>query len=284
MFTVVVRRKLKSSCAVRVLSHCAGPTMSNNNNNHNKRRQSVTTNTTSTTTTTTATEKVKNTQSKRPRKGTSGTTTALVELISADSNVNNHDHLNDNGLGGCHRCAWSEKLSNPRYVAYHDREWGKPCHDELRLFEMLNLEGAQAGLSWETVLNKREHYRVAFDGWDADAISRFDDERVAELMCNAGIVRNRLKIKATIANAVAYRQLCAEYGGLDEYLWSQVPERQPVLASDNERRVTTALSDKISADLKRRGFKFVGSTIVYAYLQAVGVVNDHDLDCAFRFK
>jgi len=169
-------------------------------------------------------------------------------------------------------------------MTYHDKEWGKPCHDETQLFEMLILEGAQAGLNWETILNKRENYRVAFDHWDVDCISKYDDRKVEVLMANAGIVRNRLKIKATITNAVAYKELCKEHGSLDNYLWSHVPNRTPILSETEERIVTSPLSDTISKDLKKRGFKFVGSTIIYAYLQAVGVVDDHDQNCAFRFK
>ncbi|MBC3884309.1 DNA-3-methyladenine glycosylase I [Undibacterium griseum] len=174
------------------------------------------------------------------------------------------------------RCAWANP-ANPVYLDYHDHEWGVPCHDERRLFEMLNLEGAQAGLSWETILNKREHYRQAFDGWDADKIAAYDDVKVAELLANPGIVRNRLKVAAAIQNARAYIQLCKDEGGLDAYLWRHVAG-QPV-RNHGERIVTTALSDQISKDLKKRGFKFVGSTIIYAYMQAIGMVQDHAADC-----
>lgn len=177
------------------------------------------------------------------------------------------------------RCAWANP-ANPLYLQYHDHEWGVPCHDELRLFEMLNLEGAQAGLSWETVLNKRENYRLGFDAWDADKIALYDEVKIEELMQNAGIIRNRLKIQSAILNAKAYLQLRAEVGGLDAYLWAHVQGR-PILNS-GERIVTTALSDQISKDLKKRGFKFVGSTIIYAYMQAIGMVNDHAHDCAWR--
>ncbi len=178
------------------------------------------------------------------------------------------------------RCGWVN-LVNPRYVDYHDHEWGVPCHDETRLFEMLNLEGAQAGLSWETVLNKRDSYRDAFDGWDADKIARYDERRVAQLLANPGIVRNRLKVAATIGNARAYLKLCEEVGGLDPYLWGHV-DGQPIVnrwASLADCPAKTPLSDAISKDLARRGFKFVGSTIIYAYLQGVGVINDHVRDC-----
>lgn len=177
------------------------------------------------------------------------------------------------------RCGWANP-SNPLYLHYHDHEWGVPCHDERQLFEMLNLEGAQAGLSWETVLNKRENYRVAFDGWDAQKIAHYDEAKVAFLMQNPGIIRNRLKIQAAISNARAYLQLCIECGGLDTYLWAHVQNK--TIINSGERIVTSPISDLISKDLKRRGFKFVGSTIIYAYMQAIGMVNDHSLDCAWR--
>jgi DNA-3-methyladenine glycosylase I len=180
------------------------------------------------------------------------------------------------------RCTWAN-MANPRYVQYHDEEWGVPCHDENRLFEMLNLEGAQAGLSWETILNKRENYRLAFDGWDAAKIARYGDDKVAELLSNAGIVRNRLKVAAAITNAQAYLRLRAEGSSLDEYLWAFV-DGQPVVNCfpNGERPAKTELSDRISKDLAKRGFKFVGSTIMYAYMQGIGMVNDHDMSCFCR--
>jgi DNA-3-methyladenine glycosylase I len=174
------------------------------------------------------------------------------------------------------RCAWANP-ANQRYLDYHDHEWGVPCHDERRLFEMLNLEGAQAGLSWETVLNKRETYRAAFDDWDARKIALYDAVKVAELLANPGIIRNRLKVAATITNAQAYLRLCDEVGGLDAYLWAFV-NHTPIV-NTGERIVKTALSDAISKDLSKRGFKFVGSTIIYAYMQAIGMVSDHDESC-----
>lgn len=177
------------------------------------------------------------------------------------------------------RCAWAN-TANPLYLHYHDQEWGVPCHDEVILFEMLNLEGAQAGLSWETVLNKRESYRLAFDGWDARKIAAYDADKVEALMANAGIIRNRLKINATIGNAQAYLRLCEEFGSLDAYLWAYV-QGQPIV-NTGERIISTPLSDQISKDLKKRGFKFVGTTIMYAYMQAIGMVNDHTADCAWR--
>jgi DNA-3-methyladenine glycosylase I len=173
------------------------------------------------------------------------------------------------------RCVWANP-NNPLYLHYHDHDWGVPCHDELVLFEMLNLEGAQAGLSWETILNKRENYRAAFDQWDAKKIAKYDEVKVEELMQNAGIVRNRLKINATITNAKAYLQLCKDVGGLEPYLWSQITGK-PI--RNKERVITSPLSDSISKDLKKCGFKFVGSTIIYAYIQSIGMVNDHSADC-----
>lgn len=178
------------------------------------------------------------------------------------------------------RCSWANP-ANPRYLAYHDEEWGVPCHDERRLFEMLNLEGAQAGLSWETVLNKRDNYRIAFDGWDPEKIVRYDDAKVAELLANPGIIRNRLKIAAVIANAHAYLRLCEDVGGLAPYLWAHV-DGKPILnawTGKGDTPATTPLSDRISKDLSKRGFKFVGSTIIYAYMQATGMVNDHAAAC-----
>jgi DNA-3-methyladenine glycosylase I len=177
------------------------------------------------------------------------------------------------------RCTWAN-LANPRYLAYHDQEWGVPCHDENRLFEMLNLEGAQAGLSWETILNKRENYRAAFDGWDAEQIAQYDDAKVAALLADPGIVRNRLKVAAAITNARAYLRMRAEGLTLDQYLWAfvggaPIVKRWP----DGQRPAKTGLSDRISKDLGKRGFKFVGSTIIYAYMQGIGMVDDHDPAC-----
>jgi DNA-3-methyladenine glycosylase I len=177
------------------------------------------------------------------------------------------------------RCSWAN-MANPRYLAYHDTEWGVPCHDENILFEMLNLEGAQAGLSWETILNKRTTYRSAFDGWDAHKIAAYDAAKVAELLADPGIVRNRLKVAAAITNAQAYLRLRAEGQTLDGYLWGFV-DGQPIVrnAASAERFTKTALSDRISKDLAKRGFKFVGSTIIYAYMQGIGMVDDHDPAC-----
>jgi DNA-3-methyladenine glycosylase I len=178
------------------------------------------------------------------------------------------------------RCRWAN-LANPRYLDYHDHEWGVACHDENTLFEMLNLEGAQAGLSWETILNKRANYRAAFDGWDAEKIARYDADKVAALLANAGIVRNRLKVAAAITNAQAYLRLRAEGLTLDQYLWAFV-DGAPVVNHSGERPAKTELSDRISKDLSKRGFKFVGSTIIYAYMQGIGMVDDHDPACFKR--
>ena len=180
------------------------------------------------------------------------------------------------------RCSWANP-ANPRYLHYHDHEWGVPCHDQTTLFEMLNLEGAQAGLSWETILNKRASYRAAFDDWDAEKIALYGPDKVAELLANPGIVRNKLKVAAAIANAKAYLRLREQGGSLDTYLWDFVGGA-PIV--NNFTRETTPakteLSERISKDLAKRGFKFVGSTIVYAYMQGIGMVDDHDVKCFRR--
>lgn len=177
------------------------------------------------------------------------------------------------------RCAWcgADRL----YQAYHDEEWGVPLHDERALFEFLILEGAQAGLSWLTILKKREGYRRAFAGFDAERVARFDDSDVARLLADAGIVRNRLKIEAAIGNARATLRLREAFGGLDGYFWRFVDGHPIVNTWQDVGQVParTPLSDVISKDLKQRGFKFVGSTIVYAHMQATGLVNDHTVDC-----
>ncbi len=180
------------------------------------------------------------------------------------------------------RCSWAN-TANPRYVEYHDTEWGVPCHDETRLFEMLNLEGAQAGLSWETILNKRETYRTAFDHWDAKKIAAYDADKVAELLANPGIVRNRLKVAAAITNAQAYLRLVEECDSLDQFLWAYVGGT-PIVNNwqPGQFPAKTELSDRLSKDLVKRGFKFVGSTIIYAYMQGIGMVNDHAPNCLCR--
>jgi DNA-3-methyladenine glycosylase I len=182
------------------------------------------------------------------------------------------------------RCSWVNP-ANSLYVDYHDTEWGVPCHDETRLFELLNLEGAQAGLSWQTILNKREHYRAAFDGWDAEKIAAYDADKVAQLLANPGIVRNRLKVAATIANAQAWLRLRDEGSSLDRLMWGYVGG-QPIVNHwpAGTLPAKTALSEQISKDLAKRGFKFIGPTIVYAYMQATGMVDDHDPACICRVK
>jgi DNA-3-methyladenine glycosylase I len=181
------------------------------------------------------------------------------------------------------RCAWAG--TDPMYVAYHDEEWGVPVHDDRRLFEFLVLEGAQAGLSWSTILRKRDAYRRAFDRFDPRKVARYDKRKVAALLADAGIVRNRAKIESAVKNAKAFLDVQEEFGSFDAYQWRFVDGRP----RQNRRRAVgdiparTAESDAMSKDLKRRGFSFVGSTILYAHMQAVGMVNDHVLDC-FRCR
>jgi DNA-3-methyladenine glycosylase I len=176
------------------------------------------------------------------------------------------------------RCPWAEAEPN---TAYHDTEWGVPQHDDRALFELLTLEGAQAGLSWTTILNKRENYRRAFDGFDAKKIARYDERKVAALLAHPGIVRNRLKIAATIGNARAFIALQQEFGSFDRYVWSFVGGRPIVNRRRTPKEVParTPESDALSKDLLARGFKFVGSTIMYAFMQATGMVNDHLGSC-----
>jgi DNA-3-methyladenine glycosylase I len=176
------------------------------------------------------------------------------------------------------RCRWVD-LDDPAYVRYHDEEWGRPLHNDRHLFEMLILEGAQAGLSWSTILHKRAGYRRAFVNFDPRKVARFDARRRAALRRDAGIVRNRLKIEATVSNAAAFLAVQREFGSFDRYLWSFVSGRPVLRRGRGPLPARTALSDSISKNLKKRGFRFVGSTIVYAYLQAVGVVNDHAPEC-----
>ena len=169
----------------------------------------------------------------------------------------------------------------PLYADYHDNEWGRPVHDDNKLFEMLILEGAQAGLSWETVLKKREAYRKAFDGFDPHKVALYDDAKIEELMANAGIIRNRLKINAAVINAKLFLDIAKKYGSFDRFIWSYV-DHTPVTGhweSFDHMPATTPVSDKISKDLKKMGFKFVGSTIIYSFMQAVGMANDHLTNC-----
>jgi len=167
--------------------------------------------------------------------------------------------------------------NTPIYIDYHDNEWGRPVHDDRKLFEMLILEGAQAGLSWITVLKKREAYREAFDGFDPKKVALYDDAKIEELMANAGIIRNRLKINAAIINAKLFLKIAEKHGSFDNFIWSFV-DYAPIVGhweKFEEMPITTPISDQISKDLKKQGFKFVGSTIIYSFMQAVGMVNDH---------
>jgi DNA-3-methyladenine glycosylase I len=182
------------------------------------------------------------------------------------------------------RCAWAG-TTDPLMIAYHDGEWGVPSHDDRHLFEMLILEGAQAGLMWRTILHKRAGYRRAFDRFDAGKIARYDERRVRELLSDQGIVRNRLKVEATIDNARAFLAVQKEFGTFDAYIWSFVGGKPIVNRWKNlsDLPARTAESDAMSKDLKKRGFRFVGSTICYAFMQATGMVDDHTVDC-FRRK
>lgn len=181
------------------------------------------------------------------------------------------------------RCAWAG--TDPLYCAYHDNEWGLPLHDDRLLFEFLILEGAQAGLSWITILRKREGYRRAFAGFDPEKVARFGAEKVSELMADAGIVRNRLKIESAISNARAFLEVKREFGSFDSYIWSFTGGRtlQNSWQRLSDVPASTPESDRMSKDLKKRGFRFVGSTICYAFMQATGMVNDHTTDC-FRYQ
>jgi DNA-3-methyladenine glycosylase I len=178
------------------------------------------------------------------------------------------------------RCFWAQN-GDGLYTRYHDEEWGRPSHDDRHLFEMVILEGAQAGLSWSTILNKREGYRRAFANFDPRKVARFDARKRATLLRDEGIVRNRLKIESTVTNAQAFLQVQQELGSFDAYLWAFVGGKPLVNRPAGRGGVParTELSDRISKDLKKRGFRFVGTTIVYAFLQAVGVVNDHSREC-----
>ena len=180
------------------------------------------------------------------------------------------------------RCPWAG--DDPLMQAYHDREWGRPQHDDRVLFEFLVLEGAQAGLSWSTVLNKREHYRKMLDNFEPAKIARYSDARLEKLLLDPGLIRNRLKIYSMRTNAQAYLQVQKEYGSFDAWLWAYV-KNKPLVNRPRQREgvpARTELSDRISKDLLMRGFKFVGSTIMYAYMQAIGMVDDHLRECAVR--
>ncbi|MEX0713770.1 MAG: DNA-3-methyladenine glycosylase I [Pirellulales bacterium] len=179
------------------------------------------------------------------------------------------------------RCDWA---TTELGIAYHDDEWGRPVHDDRKLFEFLVLEGAQAGLSWETILKKRESYRLAFAKFDPEVVSRFDGKKIAQLLADPGIVRNRLKVESAVLNAKAFLRVQSEFGSFDRYVWSFVggAPRQNRWRSMKQVPTHTEQSDALSQDLKRRGFKFVGTTICYAFMQAVGLVNDHLVRC-FRY-
>lgn len=182
------------------------------------------------------------------------------------------------------RCSWC--LKDQLYKDYHDNEWGTPLHDDTRLFEMINLEGAQAGLSWYTVLQKRENYRKAFDNWDATKIARYTDKKIEKLLQDPGIIRNRLKVAATISNAKAFLKVQEEFGSFDKYIW-QFVNHQPIVnhyKSLSGVPAKTPVSDAMSKDLLKRGFKFVGSTICYAFMQATGMVDDHFDNCWKKSK
>lgn len=180
------------------------------------------------------------------------------------------------------RCAWA---SGDLMIRYHDEEWGVPLHDDRTLFEFLILEGAQAGLSWSTILNKRGNYRRAFNNFDPRSIAQYDPRKIKQLLADPGIVRNRLKISAAIENAKAFLRIQEEFGDFDRYIWQFVGGKPLINKWKSHRQVPakTAKSDAMSQDLKRRGFRFVGSTICYAFMQAVGMVNDHATEC-FRYK
>jgi DNA-3-methyladenine glycosylase I len=180
---------------------------------------------------------------------------------------------------GVPRCGWC--LGSDLYINYHDQEWGVPVHDDRRLFEFLILEGAQAGLSWLTILRRREHYREAFDGFDPHKVARYSASRKASLLANPGIIRNRLKIEASVTNARAFLEVETAHGSFDLYIWRFVDGRPIVNQRKSLKQIpaTTRESDAMSRDLKQRGFRFVGSTICYAFMQAVGMVNDHVVTC-----
>ncbi len=184
------------------------------------------------------------------------------------------------------RCSWASGIEDVEYLRYHDEEWGRPVHDDRLLFEMITLEGAQAGLSWSTILHKRANYRKLFAAFDPKKVARFDAKKRAALMQDAGIVRNRLKIDSTVTNAQAFLEVQKEFGSFDRYLWAFVDGKPVVQVRSRAERLpaSTELSDRISKDLKKRGFRFVGSTIIYAFLQAVGVVNDHSRECYLATK
>jgi len=183
-----------------------------------------------------------------------------------------------------HRCPWVD-LSKPDYVEYHDKEWGVPVYDDRLIFEFLSLEAAQAGLSWYTVLKKRGNYRIAFDNFEPERVAKFNEAKIAELLQNPGIIRNRLKIESTVNNARRFLEVQAAFGSFSKYIWGFVGGKPKIntIRELSDYPATSQESDALSKDLKKRGFKFMGSTICYAHMQATGLVNDHSLDC-FRRK
>jgi len=178
------------------------------------------------------------------------------------------------------RCSWA---TTPLSIAYHDEEWGVPVHDDTRLFEFLILEGAQAGLSWETILRKRENYRRAFDGFNPKKVAKYDRRKIAALLQDESIIRNRLKINSAVTNAIAFLEVQREFGSFAAYVWQYVNDKPLKRKPEQPLAARTELSDALSKDLLKRGFKFVGSTICYSFMQAVGLVNDHDSKC-FRYR
>jgi len=184
----------------------------------------------------------------------------------------------------CKRCQWVEGQF-PEYIKYHDEEWGVPVHNDKKLFEFLILEGAQAGLSWSTILKRREGYRSAFADFNVERVAKYDEGKIALLLLDPGIIRNKLKVNATVSNAKAFINIQEEFGSFDQYIWSFVGGKPIVRSwkSMSQIPATTKESDELSNDLKKKGFKFVGSTIIYAHMQACGLVNDHTTDC-FRYQ
>ena len=181
-----------------------------------------------------------------------------------------------------HKCGWC--AGDPIYEAYHDTEWGVPVYDDATLFEFLILETFQAGLSWITILRKRENFRKALDNFDYQKIAQYDENKLSELLQNPGIIRNKLKVKATVSNAIAFIKIQKEFGSFSKYIWDFVDHTpiQNAVEVYKNAPATTAVSDALSKDLKKRGFKFTGSTVIYAHMQATGMVNDHEIDC-FRY-
>ena len=178
------------------------------------------------------------------------------------------------------RCKWVN-LNNPLYVKYHDEEWGRASHDDKHLLEMLILESFQAGLSWECILNKRKDFRIAYDNFDINKIVNYDSNKIQELLNNKKIVRNKLKITASINNAKIFKRIQDDYGSFSNYIWS-FTNNKVIIWKDNKIITKNDLSDKISKDLQERGMKFVGSTIIYSYIQAIGIINDHEKDCDLK--